>query len=182
MAFIGLKVPHETARLLESIEVPGERLASSEMHVTILYLGKDLPIETVAQAMVAAFNVASQTNPFICGMKDVSSFPENPDDGIPIIFPVLSAGLHEFRALLLQELVKLKVPFSNKYPDYKPHVTASYVSDGSLTAYASPMPGPLTWTASEVIIWGGNKSDEVVSIHLPFVLGSIERIARRIAS
>lgn len=179
MAFIGLRVPSETGRLLESVEAPGVKKAASEMHVTILYLGKNLPIETVAQSMIATFNVASQTNPFICGVKEVSSFPPNPDDGIPVIFPVLSPSLHTFRDALKNEFTRLKVPYSDKYPDYKPHVSLSFIKDSSMTSYNAPMKGPLTWTASEVVIWGGNKNDELVSVVIPFVLGPLERVARR---
>lgn len=180
MAFLGLRVPLETGRLLESVEVPGEKKASSEMHVTILYLGKNLPVETVAQAMIAAYNVTSKTPPFICGVKEVSSFPENPDDGIPIIAPIISPGLHAFRAALLDEFTRLKVPYSNKYPDYKPHISLSYITDNSMDSYNAPMQGPLTWTASAAVIWGGNRNDEMLCVDLPFVLGPIERVARRI--
>ena len=182
MGFIGLKVPHETARLIEGLEYPGTPQGASSMHVTILYLGKDLPIETVAQAMIATCNVAAKIHPFICGVKDVASFPVNPDDGVPIILPVLSQTLHEFRAALINEFIVQKVPFSNKYPDYKPHISVAFVKDGSMDTYEAPLPSPLTWTASDVVIWGGNKNDELVSVVVPFSIRSVDRIAQRIAS
>lgn len=178
MAFIGLSVPDGTARLIETLDVPGERKAASQMHVTILYLGKDIPLEVVSQVMVAAVGVCQATNPFICGVKDVATFPRNPDDGVPVILPVMSPGLHRLRAALVDEFTRLKIPFSNKYPDFKPHVSVAFVKDESFTTYSAPMNGPLTWTASEIVIWGGNKNDELVSISCPFALGPLERISR----
>lgn len=180
MAFIGLTVPSGTARLIETLDVPGERKAASQMHVTILYLGKDLPFDIISKAMIATINVCQKTNPFICGVKDVSSFPRNPDDGVPIILPVLSSGLHRLRNSLIEEFTTLGVPFSNKYPDFKPHVSVAFVKDDGFGSYSSPMDGPLTWTASEIIIWGGNKNDELVSINCPFSLGPLEKISRNI--
>lgn len=179
MAFIGLRVPSETGRLIETIDVPGEKKKTSEYHVTILYLGKNLSIEAVAQAMMAAYNITSKTNPFVCGVKNISSFPENPDDGVPVILPVISPGLMKLRIDLEQSFKDSGVPYSNKY-DFNPHVSVSFIKDKSSASYEAPMPGPLTWTASEIVIWGGNKNDEVVSISLPFVLGPLETIARKL--
>lgn len=180
MAFIGIRVPAETGRIIETIEVPGERKRASEYHTTIIYLGKNLPIETIAQTMIAAYNVASKTSPFICGVKEVSSFPRNPDDGIPVILPVLSQGLHNLRNALIQELTSMGIPFSNKYPDFKPHVSVSFIKDDSTESFQKPMDGPLTWTVSELVIWGGNKNDEMVSVSLPFVLSPLQNLARKI--
>jgi len=181
MAFIGLKVPDDASRLLAGVEVPGERHSASDMHVTILFLGQDLPITEVAKAMCAAFQVTSRTRPFVCGVKDVSSFPRGAD-GLPVICPVVSPGLMVLNAALRAEFDRLGLGYSKKYPEYKPHVTLSYDRvPGGPDSYSAPLPGPLTWTASDMVIWGGNEADEILSVNLPFVLGPIERAARRIA-
>lgn len=185
MAFVGLKVPHDAARLLEAVEVPGERLSASDMHITILYLGKKLPIVQVAKAMVACNEVTKGQVPFELGLSEVSSFSKNPDDGFPVICPVESPALHAFRDALKARFKSLGVPFNEKFPEYKPHVTMGYVKDvpeGADFAYAAPLPGPLSFTAMELTIWGGDKGDGQVHIGLPFVLSPIEKMASRVAS
>jgi len=181
MAAVMLKLPHEAARLLEGVEVPGDRHSASDMHVTLFLLGKDLPVVDVAKAMCAAYQVTSRTRPFTCALGAVSSFPRG-DDGVPIICPVVSPGLMGFRAALKAEFDRLGIGYSKKFPEYKPHVTLSYCSDEGLDTYSSPLPGPLTWTASDMVIWGGDHADHVLSVNMPFVLGPVERAARRLAS
>ena len=181
MAFVGLEVPPGIARILRGVkDVPGERHSASDMHVTILYLGKGLPVTDVAKAMCAAFQVTSRTNPFACGLTGVSSFPGG-DDGVPVICPVQSPGIHELNALLKAGFDKYGIGYSDKYPEYKPHVTMSYVTDGSVDKYRQDLPGPLAWTASELVIWGGDEADEMLSVSMPFVLGPLERMAFRIS-
>lgn len=180
MAFMGLKVPAGIARILESVkDVPGDRHSASDMHVTILYLGKGLPVTDVAKAMCAAYQVTSRTRPFACGLTEMSSFPGG-DDGVPVICPVLSPDLHALQSAMKAEFDRLGVSYLDKYPDYSPHVTMSYVTDGSLESYGQGLPGPLAWTASELVIWGGDDGDEVLSVSMPFVLGPLERMASRI--
>jgi hypothetical protein len=82
---------------------------------------------------------------------------------------------------LRAEFDRLGVGYSKKWPEYRPHVTLSYVSDDGVDSYSSPLGGPLTWTASDMVIWGGDERDEVLSVNMPFVLGPVERAARRIA-
>lgn len=178
MAFIGLKIPHEAARLLEGVEVPGDRFSASDMHVTVIYLGKGLSILDVAKAMCAASGVTSKTTPFLCAVKDISSFPANPNDGVPVICPIHSPGIMALNDGLKAEFSRLGIKFPDKYPEYKPHVTMSYLTDGQ-ESYSASLPGPLTWTASELVIWGGDDGDGVLSVIMPFVLSPIEKIARR---
>lgn len=185
MAFIGLKVPAGIARILESVpDVPGDRHSASDMHVTILYLGKGIPVTDVAKAMCAAYQITSQMRPFACGLSEVSSFPGS-DDGVPLICPVESPSLHDLNAALKAEFDRLGLEFDNKYSEYKPHVTMSYVTDGSLESHQQPLPGPLAWTASELVIWGGDNGDDVLSVSMPFVLNpgrsaSFARMASRL--
>ncbi len=181
MAFIGLKAPAGIARILESVrDVPGERHSASDMHVTVLFLGDGVLITDVAKAMCAAYQVTSHTRPFACGLSEISSFPGG-NDGVPVICPILSPGLHELHSLLKAEFDKFGLGYSDKYPEYKPHVTMSYVGDGSLDSYQQDLPGPLAWTATELVIWGGDEADEMLSVNMPFVLSILERMASRIS-
>lgn len=182
MAFVGLRVPHDAARLFETVDVPGERLSASDMHITMFYLGKDVPIEVVARAMVVAHGVTSSRTPFLVEYDEVSSFPAGPD-GVPIICPVRSLELHRYRQSLKEAFEAGGVPFSNKHPDYRPHTTLSYYVPGPGEegfSYSAKLPGPLSFTALELTIWGGDDGDGVVHVGIPFVLSPLERIARRL--
>ncbi len=185
MAFVGLRVPHDAARLLEGVKVPGDRLSASDMHVTILYLGKGLPMVQVAKAMVACSVVTEAQPPFGVSVSRVSSFPRNKDDGFPVICPVDSPELHSLRSALRASFQKLGVPFSDKWPEFRPHVTMSYVKDlpdgVEGFSFDQPLPGPLSFTALELTIWGGDKGDGRVHVGLPFVLSPLERMASRLS-
>lgn len=114
MAFLGLKVPHETVRLLGQIKVEGEKVDLSEMHITLMYLGKGLPIEAITAATEVAFAVTSKTRPFTVRTELVTSFPRNPDAGIPIIARIESDALGPHgclrcgRSLLRQEVPRVQ--------------------------------------------------------------------------
>ncbi len=183
MAFIGLRVPADAARLLESHDVPGERLSASDMHVTILYLGKSVPVVELAKAMVAAFGVAMRTSPLSLSVDRVTNFPVG-DDGWPLICRLESPELQRLNTDLRAEFARLGLPFNNKWPDYKPHVTMSYLKEPQPEGFVfdSPLPGPLPFTVHELTIWGGDDGDGRIHINIPFVLSPAQRMASRLAS
>jgi len=165
MSFIGIKVPHEVGRLLHTIEVPGEKVPLHEFHVTLLYLGKEVPIETLGKAIVAAAEVAESYRPFRCTLTQTSSFPKG-DDGVPIICPVDSPELHELNTQLKAAFDAAGVDYSKKFPDYKPHVTLAYSDEVT----ADTLFGPLEWSAYEMVLWGGDAGDERLATNFPFAL------------
>ena len=173
MSLIGLRVPHETARLLGDIEVPGQRESTSELHITMIYLGKEVPVETLADAMVAVHEVTSRTRPFTVGTSLLTCFKKN-DDGVPIICKVESEALHALQAQLKATLRARNIPFIDKYPEYKPHVTLAYAED---TIEDRPIHS-IEWGAHELILWGGDTGDQRLIVTFPF---TIDRIARRVA-
>lgn len=183
MAFIGLRVPADAARLLESHDVPGDRLSASDMHVTILYLGKGVPILALAKAMVASFGVASRTPPISLVVDRVTNFPVG-NDGWPLICRLSSPELQNLNADLKAEFTRLGLPFNNKWPDFKPHVTMSYLRDPQPDGFVfdSPLPGPLPFVVHELTIWGGDDGDGRIHVNIPFVLSPIQRMASRLAS
>lgn len=183
MAFIGLRVPADAARVLESHEVPGERLSASDMHVTILYVGKNVSIVDLAKAMVAAYGVAGRTRPLSLVIDRATNFPVGPD-GWPIICRLDSPELQRLNADLKAEFSRLGLPFNNKWPDYKPHVTLSYIKEPQPEGFVfdSPLPGPLPFAVHELTIWGGKEGEGQIHVDIPFVLSPAQRMASRLAS
>lgn len=166
MAFIGLRVPHETARLLGSIEVPGNKVPLDHMHVTVLYLGEDVPIQQIAKAVIATYRVTSCRTPFNLKTSRVKCFPGG-DTGTPVIAKVLSPELHEFHENLCDAFDKAGVTYSKKFPEYRPHVSLSYADECIKDVC---LPESLTWAAHEATLWGGDWGDDRLSVTFPFTL------------
>lgn len=167
MAFIGIQVPHSTARLFGDIEAPGAKTPSASMHVTILYIGEDIPIEVLASAVKAAFSVTSQTRPFTVRTTRVMSFPANDDqEGHPVIACIESDSLHELHDALAEAFEEAGVDFSKKYPVYKPHVTLAYAPE-AVDEFRIPT---IEWGAHEVVLWGGDEGDRKLVVTFPLAL------------
>jgi 2'-5' RNA ligase len=163
MAFLGLQVPHSTARLFSEIEVDGDKTSLDSFHITIMYLGKDVSIDHIADAMKATFEVTSKTKPFSVRTSRVTNFPSN-DEGVPIIARVESDALHALRTQLQETYERLGVAYDNKYPNYKPHVTLSY-AELEIEEFRIPT---LEWGAHELVLWGGDEGDRKLVITFPF--------------
>jgi 2'-5' RNA ligase len=157
MAFIGIKVPTEVLTKLSALEVTGEKVDPSEMHITLLYLGKSVPLAQIIKAIAVCAKFAETMKPFMVGCAKQICFPANPEDGVPVIARIQSPSIVEFREAMRGELEKAGVQYSNKY-EYKPHVTLAYADE--------PCPDqdfePITWTVNEFTIWGGNEMGEKV--------------------
>src|SRR3569832_1872725 len=128
MAFIGLSVSNATARLFGEIEVPGDREPVSSMHITVVYIGSETPIDVLAEAVKATYAVTAMTRPFTVHASRVNCIPANPDykDGHPIIARIESDPLHEFREALVLALDDAGVEYNKKFPVYRPHVTLAH--------------------------------------------------------
>lgn len=171
MAFIGIKVPHETARLLNSLQIEGADLVGSDtMHVTVLYLGKGVSTRQITKAITAAEKVISNTPPFLLKTNKITCFPKG-EDGVPIIAKVSSPELIEFHSLLKQAFDKSGVEYSKTFPDYKPHVTLAY---GESEIEDIRFEDSLQWAAHEVTLWGGDNGDDRMSVTFPLTLKAKE--------
>ena len=176
MAFLGITIPHETARLLGQVEIEGTPESPATFHITLLYLGKEVPVEDLAKCIEATFAVTSVTKPFTAQTNLVTSFPANPDDGIPIICRVESEPLHALQAAIKASFKQHGVPFNDKYPEYKPHITLGYLPAGEPPDQTIPM---VEWGVGEVVLWGGDSGDDVLVVHFPFSLASGREAAYR---
>lgn len=175
MAMVGLRVPPETARLLSGIEVEGKKEDIANFHITLLFMGGDIPIEQLAKALGAAHSVTSTTRPFSVSTSHVTCFPKG-DDGVPIICPVDSDQLHDLHTKLCKAFDEAGVEYNKKYPEYKPHVTLSY-ADEAMEDRRIPQ---VMWGAHEVVVWGGDSREASIMMTFPLTLDTIAaRVAAR---
>lgn len=182
MAFIGLQVPHSTARLFGDIDVPGEKVPSASMHVTILYMGDDVEIGVLAEAVKATYAVTAATRPFTVRTTRVMSFPVNSDDqeAHPVVARIDADALHDLQAGLREAFDSAGLDYSKRFPDFKPHVTLSY-ADEAVEDFRIPT---IEWGAHEIVMWGGDEGDRKLTATFPLALipPDVTEIAQRVAS
>lgn len=177
MAFLGLAVPHETARLLGGIEVPGKKEPVSSFHVTLFYFGEGIDITVLTRIIGVTYGVTSDTKPFTVRTNRVASFPKG-DDGVPIICHIESDALHDLRDKIKAVYEAAGVDFSNKFPEYRPHTTLAYAEDEGFEEQRIPT---VEWGAHELVLWGGDNGDDTLVVHFPFALGDLDKAAVRVA-
>jgi 2'-5' RNA ligase len=176
MAFLGFKCPPETARILSEIDIGkyGEKESPSSMHITVLYIGNVVPIQTIALMIEPIFGVVSQTKPFTVATSRVTTFPASPDDGVPIIAPVDSNDLHAFRKAICAAFDQAGIEYNKKFPTYRPHVTLAYSKDPLVDAdKAIDLTIPVVeWGAHELVLWGGDSGDNRIIITFPLSIAN----------
>jgi len=166
MAALMLQVPEETARVLRELPVPGEP-EKGDPHITVIYLGKDVPIDLISSMIPVIYKISSATLPFSVTTNHVSYFPAG-EDGVPIIAEVNSPELHRFRENLCKALDEAGLPYDKKFPEYKPHTTLAYDSNPETTVDLN-IP-EISWGAHELVLWGSNRDAGRLVVKFPFSL------------
>ena len=179
MAFVGIQVPRDTADRLSKVEVPGNKSEPSKMHVTLLYLGKGTSWDQILKAGKVMRDVADGTKPFSIQVANVSSFPGDEDDGVPIIGRVRSKGLKALRSQLKEGFDEKGVEYSDKYPDYKPHVTLSYHDEQPKPQSIEPC---CSWKTDNMVLWGGDSGKTRAVLTIPFGDLQVESNLSRLCS
>jgi len=169
MAALMFQVPSETARILHELEVPGNP-EKHDPHITVLYLGKDVPIETISEMLPVIYQVTSRTAPFSVSTNHVGYFPPG-DDGMPIIAKIQSPPLHDFRKVLTSAFDDHGIEYDKKFPDYKPHTTLAYAPDRE-EPFELDIP-EISWGCHELVLWGSNRGTGRLTINFPFSLGKV---------
>lgn len=165
MAILTILVPNEAGAALSQVDVPGDLESPEDYHITMLYLGKEVPTEDLAKALVVTHDVVKSVKPFRVRVESVSSFPKG-DDGMPIICPVVSPEIHALRDKLVRAFDVAGVHYDNKFPEFKPHVTLAYDKEGE-SFHDRPVK-PVEWVAKEIVLWGGDDKGEGLTMTIPF--------------
>jgi 2'-5' RNA ligase len=171
-------MPAETGRLLSEIEVPGEAVDFGHAHITVVYLGDDVPLEQVLKAAGVCFEVAQAMRPIKCATRHTQCFPPGDEGKHPIICPIDSPDLHVVKAAIDAGLDAAGVPFSKKWPEYRPHTTLAYADAPCDTIQFDP----IEWTAFELTVWGGDHRDSRIVITVPFSFKSDAKLATKVAA
>lgn len=164
MAFIGIKIPADVARTFRNLELPGERVAESEYHITILMFDENWPIREVAKAMEASFEVLNKTEPFLISCNTIACFPKQNDNPCPLIAKVKSKELQTLNSELKKEFDKGEIFYDKTFKNFKPHITLSY-ADKEIDEIK--LDSPIEFIVHEVVLWGGDHGDDRIFITFP---------------
>lgn len=184
MAFLGIKVPTETARLLSLLDLNGlgEPEPPGFFHVTLLCFDEELPIETIASTIGPVHQVVERTRPFTVSTHRLSCFKPHPEHGtVPIICVVESEALHVLQAELRGALDEVGIEYSKRFPEFKPHVTVGYSKDRSVyeQSRAEREFAPVEWGVHELVLWGGDEGDRRLIVTFPFSLPLTKQALQR---
>lgn len=163
MAFLGIKVPIECSRLLTGLDVPGDKVAASEMHITLLYFEDNWPISEISKALETTYDIVSKIKPFHVSMDKISCFPKYKDNPCAIIAPVKSTELHELRNDLAKRFEKEDISFSKLFKDFNPHITISYNNEEIDNSNIDTV----EFQVQEIVLWGGDHGDDRIFITFP---------------
>lgn len=162
MALIGIGISSEIAKKLANIKIPGEKVDPESMHITMFYLGDENSPKKLVSAFLAMADIIRQTKSFKVSCSEISSFPKG-EDGYPVILKVESEELMNLRAKIKKSFDAKGVKYSNKFPEYKPHITLGY-------SKKEPKPEKINKTniqVNHIMIWGGYNQIDGVNIQIP---------------
>jgi 2'-5' RNA ligase len=165
MSLIGIQIPHQVARLLQEIEVPGAKMDSASLHITLFHFDK-FSIKSVASVMESAYNISKTTSPFSIEIRCVDYFPVKEGRPYPIITPVISPKLHNLRKKIQKSLDDNDLEYSKTFKDYKPHITLSTSEEKIKKTKITP----IEFSVQELVIWAGDNGDDKMYITLPLTI------------
>lgn len=129
MAFLGIKIPESTGRLLDQIKVPGKKESISEYHVTMVYFGEECSIKEISKILETTYEFLQDVKPFTIKTSKVGCFPKGDNEGCPIIARVESDELHKLNDKLKEKFDKSDIEYSKKFKEFKPHITLAYADE-----------------------------------------------------
>jgi len=161
MAALMLTVPPHAVEGLKVLPVPLE----ADSHVTVVYLGDDVPVETLGELVPTIYSVTASVKPFSALTHTVSTFPEG-DNGVPVIALVDSPALHQLKDRICAALDSVGYEYDTRFPQYKPHVTLAY--GPSHVAGLEAQIRPVSWEVGDVWLWGANRGTGELMVKFPF--------------
>jgi 2'-5' RNA ligase len=145
-----IQVPEHIASQFPSKE--GED--SSPPHITLLYIG-NLPANFESKLDEVVGNVCEKFKCFTVKIGKVRSWVN--DEGQKVYHsPIVSSRLKTLHATLKSEFQFAQLPYSTKYPDFKPHITIEYVNQGESPKFSHICPQG-SWEVDSVWLWGSSE-------------------------
>lgn len=162
---IAIPVSQDVSRLFQSIEVDGHREPSN--HITLFYLGDNININVIIDIIPILYEATLDIKPFDLTCSKIKTFPKG-KYGYPVIAEIKSDQLTELRSKIKKMLDRNKIDYSDKFPEYNPHLTLSY---SKKKPKSIKFPQKYKWTANHLSLFGGDEVDSKIFVNFPFDLG-----------
>lgn len=155
--------PTKEAALSICDEMHGLEIDPDYLHVTLVYLGKDLSPDQIETIKKIGEEVCAAHNVLECKTQGLGIFDHVDEDegGRPFYASVDALGMAELRTNLLNEVIAAGIEIDPSY-DFTPHMTLAYL-DPKLVPFGEGSPG-VEWASDEVILMNGDE-------HTPIKLG-----------
>ena len=149
-AGVFILIPSDLAKQFPSLG----KFDSSDTHITALYIGKDVPKSKEAELVEVIKDVLAEQEPFEVTFDDHVTYfqPTKHSEGCKVAkMGVKSKGLHTLHTKLKDAVKEAGIPLDDHFPDYKPHVTLSYMKppkdkwDGDVPAGSFTVDGAEIW-------------------------------------
>lgn len=127
---------------------------ADDLHVTVLYLGKDFSDDDLLEIAGVAAQVADSHEALQCKVQGLGVFNGN-GDGRPVYCSVDAIGLASLHTDLVDSLADAGVNIESNY-DFTPHMTVSYADDMSDMDIDAGAPD-IEWESSSLFLVVGNE-------------------------
>jgi 2'-5' RNA ligase len=162
MAMLAVTLSPDISRLFQEFDLDIEKDPSN--HITMFYLGDDLPMAKVLKIIPVIYDLTKKLKPFTASVSSFECFPSS--DLYPVIAKVKSSDLLKLRAKIKNLFVDKKIKFDNKFPTYQPHITLGY-SENKIKNTKFPK---IEFAISQISLYAGDNSDSKLFINFPLTI------------
>ena len=166
MALLGIKIPASLAKTLKTVDVPGKKEDTSDLHISILVFENEMAVSDISKSVEAVCEAIKNTEPFKIKLAKVSCFPKREDNPVPIIMPIESEDLQKLHKKIKKAFKKHKIEFMSTFKDYKPHVTLSY-NENEVNDFKVE---PEEFLVDNIVLWSGDMGLNEKDIFITFPL------------
>lgn len=128
---------------------------SSPPHITLLYVGDMKDPKEQKKMIDVVKKTVSALGPFEVSLGIVKEFLNEKNQRVTHSI-VEGEELHKLNNILKGVFKLVGIPFSDKYPEYKPHVTIEYIEEDEEERFANTRPQG-DWIVEHIWIWGADK-------------------------
>lgn len=150
---VGLFIPLPSD-LAKQYPPKGEGNDNSPPHITLLYCGT-VPEHMEDKMEEVCKQVCTNFKSFNVKIKKPRKFINDKNETIRHS-PIASLRLKRFHECMKEAFMQAGLPLSDKYPDYKPHITIEYIPQGQKSQYKEIKPQG-QFKVEEVHMWGGTQ-------------------------
>lgn len=154
----GMIAIYPSAYAADEIKKHFRNLPNSEgkrdLHVTLVYLGKNLTEEQWDIAKKVCDHVADAHESMWCRTQGVGVF-DHDDDGRPFYCSIDAIGMNDLRADLVAALEARGISVPRDY-DFTPHMTVAYLADLDRVNFDKGSPN-IRWECTEIDLVRGDK-------------------------